>query len=91
VTSHCRSRVLAGFESGLQGPPACELSISAFSASIFIWWVMFWIDRVVSQAVSSAGSAKLIDADVLLRFIAKTIVMTPVTAVKYLFVARVDG
>ncbi len=31
--------------------PARELSISAFSASIFIWLVICWIDRVFSQAI----------------------------------------
>ena len=31
--------------------PARELSISAFSASIFIWLVIFWIERVFSQAI----------------------------------------
>ena len=31
--------------------PARELSISAFSASIFIWLVICWIDLVFSQAI----------------------------------------
>ena len=45
--------------------PARELSISAFSASIFIWLVICWIDLVFSQAtwltsaVSRAISAEM--------------------------------
>jgi hypothetical protein len=41
--------------------PARELSISAFSASIFIWLVIFWIDLVLSQAtwLTSAVSREI--------------------------------
>ena len=48
--------------------PARELSISAFSASIFIWLVIFWIDLVFSQAtwltsaVNRAISAEMSDS-----------------------------
>ena len=36
--------------------PARELSISAFSASIFIWLVICWIDRDFSQAIWSTSA-----------------------------------
>ena len=46
--------------------PARELSISAFSASIFIWLVIFWIDLVFSQAIwlTSAVSRAIRRGDV---------------------------
>ncbi len=36
--------------------PARELSISAFSASIFIWLVICWIDLAFSQAIWSTSA-----------------------------------
>ena len=39
--------------------PARELSISAFSASIFIWLVIFWIDLVFSQATWLTSAVNL--------------------------------
>ncbi len=39
--------------------PARELSISAFSASIFIWLVIFWIDLVFSQATWLTSAVSL--------------------------------
>ena len=41
--------------------PARELSISAFSASIFIWLVIFWIDLVFSQATWLTSAVNLRD------------------------------